>query len=162
MRNTEKTFGRIMTVVAFALASLMVYKCDAQIVSRMEYIDNGKKIVNKYKTESLELKTPLQFGDDIYLSVMSDSIDAVTITFRIFMTYPKGINPKGNDIVITYKDGTIDIFKQTRLDKDGYVEYEPSFGINNIAAKPVKSILIRGVAQYDVDKNYFIDFFANL
>ena len=163
MRNTEKTFGRIMTVVAFALASLMVYKCDAQGITRMEYTDEVGKVVNRYTSQTLNLKTPLKYGEDIYVGATSDSLGPKTMTFAIYVYFPKGINGKGADVVVTYKDGTTDVFKQTRFDKeDSYTEYTPVIGVRNIATKPMKSILIRGIAQYDVDKNYFIDFFANL
>lgn len=162
MRNTEKTFGRIVTVVAFIFLAFVVYKCEAQVISRMTYINNGKKVVTKYKTDAMELKTPLQYGENIYVSAMSDSIDARTINFRIYVQYPKNINPKDADIVITYKDGTMDVFKQTRLDADNYAEYQPVMDINNIYIKPMKSMLIRGVSKYDVEKNYFTEFFANL
>jgi hypothetical protein len=163
MRNTEKTFGRIMTVVAFVLCALMIYKCDAQVVSRMEYVNNDVKITNRYTSQTLNLKTPLKYGEDIYVGATSDSLTPKSMTFAIYVYFPKGINGKGADVVVTYKDGTTDVFKQTRFDDDvSYSEYTPVIGVRNIATKPMKSILIRGIAQYDVDKNYFINFFANL
>lgn len=163
MRNTEKTFGRVVTVVAFIFLAFVVYKCEAQVV-REVFLQDGENVVKRYVDYALELKTPLTSGEDILLSAMSDSIDTKTITFALFAYFPKGINPKGADIVITYKDGTTDVFKQTRFEKEtNYVEYQAVIGINNIFIKPMKSMLIRGIAKYDnVEKNYFTEFFANL
>jgi hypothetical protein len=133
----------------------------SQVISRMQYVDyDGKTVVSRYKSESLILKSPLITRDTIFLNVVSDSIDDKTITFKIYVLYPPNLNPKGNDIVITYKDGTIDVFKQIRLDNSNYAEYLASFGINSIAYKPVKKILLRGIDSYDdIDKDYFKEFF---
>lgn len=150
--------GKIFLIL---LIFLYGHTLTSQVISRMQYIDyDGKTVVSRYKSESLILKSPLINKDTIFLNVVSDSIDDKTITFKIYVLYPPSLNPKGNDIVITYKDGTIDVFKQIRLDKSNYAEYLASFGINSIAYKPVKKILLRGIDSYDdIDKDYFKEFF---
>ena len=147
-------------VILLSVGFLFLASCAFGQVSRITL--NGEKTVKRY-TDAISIKNPL-IGDDITLSAYSDSVDAESITFAIYVYFPENINALNKNIVITYTDGTADILQQSIYDKnDGYAEYECMQNINNISTKKVDSILIRGVSKYKVvNKSYFIDFFASL
>lgn len=163
--KTKQTrlFGRILFLVAVVLLMAMCQFANAQNINRIEFQDGDNILIKRYNSKSLSFKNPL-IGDNIEMNVYSDSIDNKTITFALYVIYPKNINAKNNSILIQYVDGTQDMLLQTRYDdKDGYAEYEPTVSINNLLFKKVDFLLIRGVSKYDkFDKTYFKDFLASI
>jgi hypothetical protein len=128
-------------------------------------LDSTSGNIKRYASNPILLKSPL-IGDPIQLNAFSDSIDAKTITFAIFIYFPENINFKNKDLVVTFTDGTFEIFQQASVDEEvGYASYETPYEINSMVKKEVKSILIRGVANYELHKQnrtFFKDFFAAL
>ena len=147
-------------VLLLSFGFLFLASCAFGQVSRITL--DGEKTVKRY-TDAISIKNPL-IGDDITLSAYSDSVDAETITFAIYVYFPENINGLNKQMVISYLDGSMDILQQEIYDKnDGYAEYKMIDNINNISSKKIESILIRNVAKYKVsDKSYFINFFAAL
>jgi hypothetical protein len=150
---------RINFAVLFFSLLFLMGACAFAQVSRMR----EDSIVKRFAVNSIEIKNPL-IGNDILLSVYSDSIDSESLTLIVYVYFPENINALNKNIVITYTDGTSDILQQFVYDKnDGYAEYEFVQNINNISTKKVDSILIRGVSKSKViNKSYFLDFFSSL
>lgn len=147
-------------VLLLSVAFLFLASCAFGQITRDNL--NGKTVTRTI-TRALQFKNPLM-GDDILMSAYSDSIDVKALTFFIFVYFPKNINAEGQNLVVTYTDGTTEVLQQCIYDRnDGYAEYKCIDNINNIAFKKIDSILIRGVNKYKmVNKSYFIDFFAAL
>jgi hypothetical protein len=161
--KTALRIGRIVFLFCIVFLMLLAQLFYGQSVNRVSFDDNGKSIIKRYTKTAISLKNPLG-GEGILLSAYSDSLDVKTITFAIYINFPKNVNPDVSGLVVKYTDGTQDVFHQTVLDRsDNYAEYEAIDNINNISTKKVYSILLRGVALYNIsNKTYFKDFFAGL
>jgi hypothetical protein len=149
-----------LVVVLFSILFLLFGGCAFAQVERVN--ENG--VVTRYTSNSLCFKSPLITKDTIFLNLMSDSIDAQTMTFHVYVYYPNKIKVGNESIVIGYDNGTQSILQKYRFDEaSNCATYEVVGDINNFVKSKVSFVLFRGIAKYDkFDKNYFSDFFKYL
>jgi hypothetical protein len=138
--------------------------CSFAQVERIITLDkDGNEVVTRFSSHTWNIV--FDSKEYIELNVKSDSLDSKTITLDLYAYFPKSINPKGADMIITYMDGTTDLLKQSKYNpKSNYAEYSPTNGINNLVFKLVKSISIKNIAETEPSKEgdvyfkYFMSF----
>lgn len=147
-------------VLLLSVGFLFLASCAFGQVDRME--ENG--VVTRYSSNSLCFKSPLITKDTIFFNLMSDSIDAKTITFNAYVYYPEKIKVGDDAIVVGFADGTQTVLQKYGFDKKtNCASYEVIGDINSLVKNKVSFVLFRGIAKYDkFDKNYFSDFFKSL
>ena len=147
-------------VLLLSVGFLFLASCAFGQVDRIE--ENG--VVTRYSSNSLCFRSPLITKDTIFFNLMSDSIDAKTITFSAYVYYPEKIKVGDDAIIVGFVDGTQTILQKYAFDKKtNCASYEVIGDINGLVKNKVSFVLFRGIAKYDkFDKNYFSDFFKYL
>ena len=147
-------------VLLLSVGFLFLAGCAFAQVDRI--IEDG--VTRRFTSNSLCFQIPLITKDTIFLNLMSDSVDAKTITFNVYVYFPEKIKVGEESIVIGHTDGTQTILQRYAFNEEtNCASYEIVGDINKLAKSKPSFVLFRGIAKYDkFDKNYFSDFFKYL
>jgi hypothetical protein len=147
-------------VLLLSFGFLLLGSCAFGQVERIN--ENG--VIRRFTSNSLCFQIPLITKDTIFLNLMSDSVDAKTITFNVYVYFPDKIKVGEESIVIGHTDGTQTILQRYAFNEEtNCASYEIVGDINKLVKGKPSFVLFRGIAKYDkFDKNYFSDFFKYL
>ena len=86
------------------------------------------------------------------------------MSLRIYVYYPRNINPNNTAIVIYYEDNSQDIFYPSSIvDKDNYMEYAFAYNSYSMHKKRAKRINFREIKTYNIEhRDYFIEFMKEI